>query len=135
LLSYDNNIIWGGVNIQLQREIVRNILIKIKSLVAIGNYIFLGNRKKNFETLVALGYLPSHVKQEILSLTPKEYSEGPLLDKDQTNYKDESFWIFGKKIQNNLIYIKLKIRKTNEHEETVCMSFHIAEYQMKFPLK
>ena len=135
MLSYDNNIILGEINIQLQREIVRNILIKIKSLVAIGNYIFLGNRKKNFETLVALGYLPSHIKQEILSLTPKEYSEGPLLDKDQIKYKDESFWIFGKKIQNNLIYIKLKIRKTNKHEETVCMSFHIAEYQMKFPLK
>ena len=82
-----------------------------------------------------MGYLPSHIKQEILSLTPKEYSEGPLLDKDQTNYKDESFWIFGKKIQNNLIYIKLKLRKTDEHEETVCMSFHIAEYQMKFPLE
>jgi len=103
--------------------------------VAKGNYIFLGSRKENFETLLELGLKYSHVKQEILSLTPKEYSQGPLLDKDQTNYKDESFWIFGKKIQNKLIYIKLKIRKTNEHEETVCMSFHIAEYKMKFPLK
>jgi len=44
------------------------------------------------------------MKEEILSLTPKEYSEGPLLDKDQIKYKDESFWIFGKKIQNKLIY-------------------------------
>ncbi|MBE3128084.1 MAG: type II toxin-antitoxin system MqsR family toxin [Actinobacteria bacterium] len=120
---------------QLQREIVRNILIKIKSLVAKGNYIFLGNRKNNLETLLDLGYKPEHIKQDILSLTPKEYSEGPLLDKDQINYKDESFWIFGKNIQNKLIYIKLKIRKINEYEEAVCMSFHIAEYQMKFPLK
>jgi len=137
LLSHDNNIIilGGGKGIQLQREIIRNILIKIKNLIAKGNYVFLGDRKKNFETLVALGYLPNHIKQEILSLTPKEYSEGPLLDKDQINYKNESCWIFGKNIQNNLIYIKLKIRKTHEHEETVCMSFHIAEYQMKFPLK
>jgi len=103
--------------------------------VAKGNYIFLGNRKENFETLLELGLKYSHVKQEILSLTPKEYSQGPLLDKDQINYKNESFWIFGKKIQNKLIYIKLKIRKTNDHEEAVCMSFHIAEYQMKFPLK
>lgn len=122
-------------SIQLQKEIIRNILIKIKKLIAKGNYVFLGNRKKNFETLIELGLKYSHVKEEILSLTPKEYSEGPLLDKDQTNYKDESFWIFGKKIQNNLIYIKLKIRKINDHEETVCMSFHIAEYQMIFPLK
>ncbi|MCK4241021.1 MAG: type II toxin-antitoxin system MqsR family toxin, partial [Candidatus Atribacteria bacterium] len=102
---------------QLQREIVRNILIKIKSLVAKGNYIFLWNRKENFETLLELGLKYSHVKQEILSLTPKEYSQGPLLDKDQTNYKNEYFWIFGKNVQNKLIYIKLKIRKTNEHEE------------------
>ena len=132
-----NNLRGGGKGIQLQREIIRNILIKIKKLIAKGNYVFLGNQnhKKNFETLIELGLKYSHVKEEILSLTPKEYSEGPLLDKDQTNYKGEYFWIFGKKIQNNLIYIKLKIRKTDEHEETVCMSFHIAEYQMKFPLK
>lgn len=79
--------------------------------------------------------MPCHIKQEILSLTPKEYSQGPLLDKDQANYKNENFWIFGKNVQNKLIYIKLKIRKINNHEETVCMSFHIAEHQMKFPLK
>jgi len=114
---------------------VRNVLIKIKNLIAKGNYIFLGNRKKNFETLLELGLKYSHVKQDILGLTPKEYSEGPLLDKDQINYKDEFFWIFGKNIQNKLIYIKLKIRKTNKYEEAVCMSFHIAEYQMKFPLR
>jgi len=103
--------------------------------LAKGYYIFLGNRKKNFITLLDLGYKPEHIKEDILSLTLKEYSEGPLLDKDQTNYKDEYFWIFGKNIQNKLIYIKLKIRKTNDREEAVCMSFHIAEYQMKFPLK
>ena len=128
-------ILFRGFSIQLQREIVRNVLIKIKNLIAKGNYIFLGNRKKNFETLLELGLKYSHVKQDILSLTPKEYSEGPLLDKDQINYKDEFFWIFGKNIQNKLIYIKLKIRKTNKYEEAVCMSFHIAEYQMKFPLR
>jgi len=35
--------------------------------------------------------MPCHIKQEILSLTPKEYSQGPLLDKDQANYKNENF--------------------------------------------
>ena len=98
MLSHDNNIIilGGGNGIQLQREIIRNILIKIKNLIAKGNYVFLGDRKKNFETLVSLGYLPNHIKQEILSLTPKEYSEGPLLDKDQINIKTNLVGYLGK---------------------------------------
>jgi hypothetical protein len=135
LLSYDSNNILEDLVIQLQREIVKNILIKIKNLIAKGNYTFLGSRKENIETLLELGLKYIHVKQEILSLTPKEYSQGPLLDKDQSNYKNEYFWIFGKNTQNKLIYIKLKIRKTNDYEEAVCLSFHIAKYQMKFPLK
>jgi len=135
LLSYDSNIILEDLEIQLQREIVRNILIKIKSLIAKGNYIFLGSRKENIETLLELGLKSCHVKQEILSLSPKEYSQGPLLDKDQGNYKNEYFWIFGKNAQNKLIYIKIKIRETNDCEEAVCLSFHIAKYQMRFPLK
>ena len=110
-------------------------MIKIKNLVAKGNYRFLGNKPKNFQTLLKLGLKYTHVKQEILSLTPKEYSAGPLLDKNQTDFKDEYFWIFGKKISNSLIYIKLKIRETAIHKEILCMSFHIAEHQMRFPLK
>jgi len=131
LLSCDN--VLGGIRIQ--RELVRNILIKIKKLVSEGNYRFLGNKPKNFQTLLKLGLKYTHVKQEILSLTPKEYSAGPLLDKNQTDFKDEYFWIFGKKISNSLIYIKLKIRETAIHKEILCMSFHIAEHQMRFPLK
>lgn len=93
MLSHDNNDYFrgGDNNIQLQRELVRNFLIKIKYLISKGNYVFLGNRKKNIETLLILGYMPCHIKQEILSLTPKEYSQGPLLDKDQANYKNENF--------------------------------------------
>lgn len=104
-------------------------------MIAEGNYEFLENRLENFETLIELGLKYKDVKQEILSLTPKEYSQGPVLDKDQINYKDEYFWIFGKNIQNKLVYIKLKIRKTNDHEETLCMSFHFPKHTMKFSLK
>ena len=128
-------ILFRGIQHPTTNRNSKKCLIKIKNLIAKGNYIFLGNREKNFETLLDLGYKPEHIKEDILSLTPKEYSEGPLLDKDKINYKDESFWIFGKNIQNKLICIKLKIRKTNKYEEAVCMSFHIAEYQMKFPLR
>jgi hypothetical protein len=47
-------------------------LIKIKNLVAKGNYRFLGNKPKNFQTLLKLGLKYTHVKQEILNLSPKE---------------------------------------------------------------
>jgi len=75
----------------------------------------MGTRQENLETLIELGLNYKFVKDELLSLLPKDYSEGPKKDLDQTNYKDEAIWIFGKTIQNKKIYIKLKIRENKNY--------------------
>jgi len=95
----------------------------------------MGTRQENLETLIKLGLNYKLVKDELLSLLPQNYSEGPKKDLDQINYKDESIWIFGKTLQNKKIYIKLKIRENKNHEEVACISFHIAKHPMKFPFK
>ncbi|MDD2353546.1 MAG: hypothetical protein PHX56_08360 [Atribacterota bacterium] len=95
----------------------------------------MGTRKENLKTLIELGLNYKLVKDELLSLLPQDYSEGPIEDFDQVYYKDESIWIFGKSIQNKIIYIKLKIRENKKNEEVICISFHIAKYPMKFPFK
>ena len=92
-------------------------------------------RQENMETLIELGLNYKLVKDELLSLLPKDYSEGPKKDLDQINYIDESIWIFGKTLQNKKIYIKLKIRENENHEEVVCISFHIAKHTMNLPFK
>jgi hypothetical protein len=95
----------------------------------------MGTRKENLETLIELGLNYKLVKGELLSLLPQDYSEGPIEDLDQVNYRGESIWIFGKSIQNKIIYIKLKIRENKNNEKVVCISFHIAKHPMKFPFK
>lgn len=85
----------------------------------------MGTRKENLKTLIELGLNYKLVKDELLSLLPQDYSEGPIEDFDQVYYKDESIWIFGKSIQNKIIYIKLKIRENKKKRRS---NLHIFPY-------
>ena len=42
-------------------------------------------------------------------------------------------WVFGKEVKNREVYIKISMGKANE--ETICISFHIAEHQIMYPFK
>lgn len=52
--------------------------------------------------------------------------------------KDDSnpplLFVFGKSIDNKLVYIKLKI-KGNTSKKILCLSFHYARHNMNFPYK
>lgn len=54
------------------------------------------------------------------------------------NFKDDSnpplLFVFGKSIDNKLVYIKLKI-KGNTSKKILCLSFHYARHNMNFPYK
>jgi hypothetical protein len=71
----------------------------------------------------------------ILSLILENYAEGPL--KDET--RKGKVWLFGMFIENQEIYIKLKLSKYNDPGEEIptliCLSFHLAEYPQKYPYK
>lgn len=118
-----------------QKDDVKIFLLKAKKLISVGRYDFFDKKEENMKTLVALGYKTYHMKQEILSLTPQNYYRGPTEDYDKDNYKDQHIWEFGKIIQAQEIYIKLKIRKNKGGDEIACMSFHKAQYKMTYPLK
>lgn len=60
-----------------------------------------------------------------------EYSE-TLIDKDDD--KPPLLFVFGKDINNKLIYIKLKIKGTIT-KKVLCLSFHYAKHDMEFPYK
>jgi hypothetical protein len=42
-------------------------------------------------------------------------------------------WVFGKMVKKKEIYIKITIGMVNN--QTICISFHIAEFDMNYPFK
>jgi hypothetical protein len=42
-------------------------------------------------------------------------------------------WVFGKDVKGREIYIKIMLGAKNS--QTICISFHIAEHPLKYPLK
>jgi len=55
-----------------------------------------------------------------------------LIDKDDD--KPPLLFVFGKDINAKLVYIKLKIKGETD-KKVLCLSFHYAKYDMKFPYK
>lgn len=80
-------------------------------------------------TLLDLDYDAGDVVARLLELTIQEYSE-TLVDKDDIN--PPLLFVFGKDINDKLIYIKLKI-KGELVRHVLCVSFHYAREKMSFP--
>ena len=80
-------------------------------------------------TLVDLDYDEDDVIERLKELSVAEYSETKI-DRDDLN--PPLLFVFGKKINGKLVYIKLKIRD-DENTVILCVSFHYAKEKMKFP--
>lgn len=107
---------------------INTILIKIKETVEKENgknFIF-KHRDKNKDTLTKLQWLPSHVKEEILTLTYRNYSRGPERNESSSGNSKGAMWIFGKHIKNIDVYIKIHVIPFKE-TQCVCVSFHEEE--------
>lgn len=92
--------------------------------------IFRDDRPKNLQTLLTLDITPL-IRREILkSLIPSDYSEGPI---SETLHAGSDMWVFGKMVKGKEVYIKITLGLYNQ--EVICISFHVAESKMKYPLK
>ena len=92
--------------------------------------VFYRDRDKNAQTLADLELRPMDRDKVLENLKVEDYSEGPL---KETLYKGTDMWVFGKKVKHKEIYIKISIGYTNGG--VICISFHIAEYDMNYPFK
>ena len=108
---------------------VEEFLSDFKLKMKIWDIVF-ANRQKNIQTLSDLEITPSYRRQVLEELMNKDYSEGPLEDK-MINGAD--IWVFGKSIKNQAVYIKITLGSPNL--SVVCISFHLAENPMNYPLK
>lgn len=79
-------------------------------------------------TLFDLDYDAEDVVERLKELKVEEYSETKI-DKDDVN--PSTLFVFGKGINDKLIYVKLKIR--DQQKQVVCVSFHYAKDKMEFP--
>lgn len=82
-------------------------------------------------TMIDLEYDSSDVVARLRELTVSEYSE-TLIDKDDD--KPPLLFVFGKDINNKLVYIKLKIKEETT-KKVLGLSFHYAKHTMEYPYR
>ena len=88
--------------------------------------VYVTSRIKNRDALIELGLTKKQREELILSLTPEDYSAGPLRERKGSG----NVWIFGRIEEGREIYIKLKVTHMS-----ICLSFHPAERPLRYPLR
>jgi hypothetical protein len=91
--------------------------------------LFRDERGKNAQTLADLEITSNDRIKVLQNLEVKNYSEGPTPER---LYNNADMWVFGAMVKRREIYIKISMGLPNS--KTLCISFHIAEYPMNYPL-
>lgn len=91
---------------------------------------FRDERPKNLQTLLDLEITKNERRRIIENLQIANYVEGPLND---DLYGIASMWVFGSKLKETEIYIKISLGKPNQR--VICISFHTAKYPLNYPFK
>jgi len=113
---------FGG---EIEREFVVRFLKDMKELAAQGKLSFATNRQEYVQTLSYLGLKPAHARAIVLNLTVEDYIQGVGLE---TKRDSEERCDFGVYIDGESVYIKVIIDR--EHERALCVSFHIAKWDI-----
>jgi len=109
---------------------VEAFLDELHTKMRILDILFRDDRGKDLETLQELEIVPSYRKVVIENLNAEDYVRGPVVD--ELN-RFGPMWVFGKDVKGREIYIKVMIVGTTC--QTICVSFHIAEYPLLYPFK
>lgn len=109
---------------------VESFLNDFKTKTRIFQIIFSDDRGKNAQALFDLEITPGKRKEIIEKLTVEDYSDGPREEKMRGILP---LWVFGKQVKGTEVYIKISMGTANS--QTICISFHPAEYPMTYPFK
>lgn len=134
------------INFTSPKEEVIKFLLELKKIMSHRNFdvnkdldVILKKKNENSldpyttqNTLLKLDFDKNDIADTLKKLTVEEYIE---TGKDRKDISSPEFYIFGKEVQGNLIYIKIKIRDKINHK-VFCVSFHFARYPISnFPYK
>jgi len=89
-------------------------------------------RPVNNQTITDLELTKSNVRDIISTLSIVNYSKGPEQD---YKHPSQEIYVFGDNINGVEVYIKLTIGKVGDIEIAKCISFHKAEFPIKYPMK
>lgn len=109
---------------------VKAFLADFKIKMNMWGILIRDDRSKNTQTLIDLEISHKDRNQILQALEAEDYSEGPL---NEVLYKGAKMWVFGKMIKGTEVYIKITLGITGSN--VICISFHIAEHAMHYPLK
>ncbi|PKP21106.1 MAG: toxin [Bacteroidetes bacterium HGW-Bacteroidetes-21] len=109
---------------------VASFLKDFKEKMKFWDVLFRDERGKNLQALIDLELRPVERKAILEVLETKDYSEGPLEEK---LYGGADMWVFGKTIKKKEVYIKITMGAFGS--SVICISFHLAEHKMNYPLK
>lgn len=109
---------------------VEAFLKEFKEKMNFWNVLFRDERGKNAQALVDLELRPIDRRLALEQLKSIDFSEGPLEEK---LYGGSDMWVFGKTIKKKEVYIKITIGGFGS--SVICISFHLAEHKMQYPLK
>ncbi len=111
-------------------EKVNAFLKEFKFKMKIWDVLFRDDRGKNSQALADLELRPIDRKKVLEDLGPKEYCEGPLEEK---LFGGADMWVFGRNIKKKEVYIKISMGISEA--SVICISFHVADYELDYPLK
>lgn len=115
----------------MRRELeVATFLNDFKEKMKFWDVLFRDDRGKNAQALVDLELRPIERKTILEALQTKDYSEGPLAE---ILYGGADMWVFGKTIKKKEVYIKITMGAMSS--SVICISFHLAQHKMNYPLK
>lgn len=114
----------------ITREEVAAFLKQFHQKLMIFQIIFRDDRGKNIQTLAELEITPKYRETIIKEIKIEDYSQGPILD---TLNRYGELWVFGKDVKGKEVYIKISLGQ--ENYQTICISFHVSEYEMRYPFK
>jgi hypothetical protein len=109
---------------------IEEFLRALKEKIKIFDIVF-RPRDKNTETLAELDILPIDRIQYLMNLTADDYYSGP--NKDTYDFRKPDYYEFGIQVKRKEVYIKISLGLPNKPVD--CMSFHIAERPITYPLK
>jgi hypothetical protein len=113
------------------KEAIRRFLREFKHIATTGRGVDIVDRRKNMQSLAQLGLTKRNCIAIILGLSVEDYYDGPKPDKGRPG----AIWEFGKIIEGEEVYIKLKIAQVGEVKLAKCLSFHIAKHPLCFPCR
>ena len=109
---------------------MKKFLQEFKTKMRIWSVLFRDDRGKNAQCLVTLEITSLQRKKVLEELEAQDYSQGPI--SDQLHHGPQ-LWVFGRQVKKQEVYIKITMGLPSSG--VICISFHLAEHPMRYPLK